>query len=171
MRGSTKCLWGPIFEGKKGILILGKAIKFRVIFQKYALKLIKLWYIIEKIWEKCIFFRCFYFSACTMGKIRKIIWTGYNRVRGQSSPKVEKFSRYLSVLSCKIKKLNQFTKILSIFWAGFGQKYKNNWKKVCAFPLNFSTCHFNFFRKFAGRPPGFKLIIHYIHYTTFITWL
>ena len=30
---------GPIFDGRYKILLLGKAIKFAVIFQKYALKL------------------------------------------------------------------------------------------------------------------------------------
>ena len=39
--GSTKCLGGPIFRGWNEILQLGKALKFGVIFQKYALKLIK----------------------------------------------------------------------------------------------------------------------------------
>ena len=32
----------PIFEGRNEILLLGKALKFRVIFQRYALKLIKI---------------------------------------------------------------------------------------------------------------------------------
>ena len=32
---------GPILEGRNEILLLGKAVKFVVIFQKYALKLIK----------------------------------------------------------------------------------------------------------------------------------
>ena len=43
---------GPIFEGRNEILLLGKAIKFGVILQKYALKLIEIWKIIEKIREK-----------------------------------------------------------------------------------------------------------------------
>ena len=45
-------VWGPIFEGRNEILLLGKALKFRVNFQKCALKLIKIWKIIEKILEK-----------------------------------------------------------------------------------------------------------------------
>ena len=47
LRGSTKCLRGPIFRGWNEILLLGKALKFGVIFQKYALTLIKNW----KNWE------------------------------------------------------------------------------------------------------------------------
>ena len=43
---------GPIFEGRIEILLLGKALKFRVIFQKYELKLIQILKIIEKIREK-----------------------------------------------------------------------------------------------------------------------
>ena len=36
-------VWGVrFFEGRNEILLLGKAIKFGVIFQKYGLKLIKL---------------------------------------------------------------------------------------------------------------------------------
>ena len=38
---------GPIFRGWNEFLLLGKALKFEVIFQKYALKLIKNW----KNWE------------------------------------------------------------------------------------------------------------------------
>ena len=33
---------GPIFYGRNEILLLGRALKFRVIFQKYALTLIKI---------------------------------------------------------------------------------------------------------------------------------
>ena len=40
---------GPIFEGWNEILLLGIALKFRVIFQTYALNLIKMK--IEKILE------------------------------------------------------------------------------------------------------------------------
>ena len=46
-RGSRKCLRGPIFRGWKDMLPLGKALKFGVIFQEYALKLIKNWKILR----------------------------------------------------------------------------------------------------------------------------
>ena len=40
--GGPKTVWGgPIFRRWNEILLLGKALKFGVIFQKYALKLIK----------------------------------------------------------------------------------------------------------------------------------
>ena len=42
---------GPIFDGRNDILLLGKALKVGVIFQKYGLKLIKIRKIIEKIRE------------------------------------------------------------------------------------------------------------------------
>ena len=42
----------PIFRGWNEILLLGRPIKFGVIFQKYALKLIRNLKIIEKIREK-----------------------------------------------------------------------------------------------------------------------
>ena len=48
---------GPIFRGWNEILLLGKALKFGVIFQKYALKLIKNWKTIEKIREKMQIFQ------------------------------------------------------------------------------------------------------------------
>ena len=41
----------PIFEGRNQILLLGKALKFKVIFQTKSLKWIKSWKIIEKIRE------------------------------------------------------------------------------------------------------------------------
>ena len=34
---------GPLFDGQNEILLLGKALKFGVIFQKISLKLIKMW--------------------------------------------------------------------------------------------------------------------------------
>ena len=48
LRGSAKCLGGPIFDGRNEILLLDKGLKAGVIFQKYSLKLIKIWKIIEK---------------------------------------------------------------------------------------------------------------------------
>ena len=51
---------GQIFRGWNENLLLGKALKFGVIFQKYALKLIKQIETIEKIREKCKFFRKFF---------------------------------------------------------------------------------------------------------------
>ena len=51
---------GPIFRGWNEILLLGKALKFGVIFQKFALKLIKICKIIGKIREKCNFLENFF---------------------------------------------------------------------------------------------------------------
>ena len=48
---------GPIFRGWNEILILGKALKFWGIFQKYALKFIKNWKSNEKIQEKMQIFQ------------------------------------------------------------------------------------------------------------------
>ena len=60
---------GPIFEGRNEILLLGKALKFGVIFQKYKLKLIKIWIIIEeKIEKNANFLEIFYFRAGPWGK-------------------------------------------------------------------------------------------------------
>ena len=50
--GPQNVCGGPIFRGWNEILLLGKALKFGKIFQKYELKLIKSWKIIEKIREK-----------------------------------------------------------------------------------------------------------------------
>ena len=55
VEGVRKMLGGPIFRGWNEILLLGKALKFGVIFKKYALKLIKNLKHIEKIREKCKF--------------------------------------------------------------------------------------------------------------------
>ena len=51
---------GTIFEGRNEILLLGKKLKFVIIFQKYVLKLIKIWKIVEKIREKANIFRIFF---------------------------------------------------------------------------------------------------------------
>ena len=48
VEGVRQMFGGPIFEGRNEILLLGKVLKFRVIFQKYVLKFIKTWKIIEK---------------------------------------------------------------------------------------------------------------------------
>ena len=82
LRGSAKCLAVRVFEGRNEILLLGKTPKFGVIFQKYALKSIKIWIIIGKIRGKMQHFLFFYFmrdhTLFNMGKIRKIVWTHYN---------------------------------------------------------------------------------------------
>ena len=66
---------GPIFEGRNEILLLGKALKLGVIFQK----LINIWKFIEKMREKMQVFseNCLIFSQ-NYGKIMNIIWIGYN---------------------------------------------------------------------------------------------
>ena len=98
LRGSDKYLGGPIFEGPKEILQLGKALKFRVLFQKYAVKLKHL-KIIEKSRGKMpIFLNFFKFSVGTTGKIWNITWTGYSVGLWESPRNIEKFSRNLSKL-------------------------------------------------------------------------
>ena len=63
LRGSTKCLGSPSLEGRNEILLLGKALKFRLILQKYALKLIKFWKIIKKMLENANFSDFFNFRG------------------------------------------------------------------------------------------------------------
>ena len=59
--GGPENVWGgQILRRWNEILLLGKALKFGVIFQKYALKLIKNWKNIEKFQKKCKFFRKFF---------------------------------------------------------------------------------------------------------------
>ena len=58
VEGGPQNVWGgPIFLGWNEILLLGKALKFGVIFEKYALKLIKKLKNIEKIREKMQIFQ------------------------------------------------------------------------------------------------------------------
>ena len=67
LEGGQQNVWGgPIFRWWNEILLLGKVLKFGVIFQKLALKLIKICKIIVKIREKCTFFEKFF----------KIFWQG-----------------------------------------------------------------------------------------------
>ena len=74
---------GSIFRGWNEILLLGKARKIGVNFQKYALKLIKNLKSIDKIREKMkIFYKIFNCRAghkfLIMGKVKNLIWTCYN---------------------------------------------------------------------------------------------
>ena len=92
LRGGVRQMFGGSFFEWNEILLLGKALKFGVIFQKYALKLIKIWKIIEKFEKKCKILGKF----LIMGKIMNIIWAGYNGGSGGGEPpKVENFSRNL----------------------------------------------------------------------------
>ena len=63
VEGGPPNVGSPIFEGRNEILLLGKALQVGVIFQKYALKLIKFWKIIEKNRENAIFPKFFNFLA------------------------------------------------------------------------------------------------------------
>ena len=72
---------GPIFRGLNEICLLGKALKFGVIFQKYALKLIKIEKLPRQFEKKCKILGIFFnFRAghnfLIMGKLRNIICTG-----------------------------------------------------------------------------------------------
>ena len=49
VEGGPENVWGPIFRGWNTILLLGKALKFGVIFRKLALKVIKICKFIGKI--------------------------------------------------------------------------------------------------------------------------
>ena len=60
VEGGPKMFGGPIFEGRNEILLLGEALKLGVIFQKYALKLIEIWKIVEKMREKMQIFPKFF---------------------------------------------------------------------------------------------------------------
>ena len=59
-------LAGPIFEGLNEILLLGKALKFRVNFQKYALRLIKFLKLLRNFEKNAYFSEFFDFRG--MGK-------------------------------------------------------------------------------------------------------
>ena len=100
VQGVRSTYWGPISRGWNEILQFGTAQKFGVIFQKYALKLIKIWKLLrgfECNREKCKVFGNFFnfreeHYLFNMGKIMNIIWTGY--IGGRFGPaKVEKLPR------------------------------------------------------------------------------
>ena len=69
---------GPIFLGRNEILLLGKALKFVVIFQKYALKLTKIEKLLRKFEKNSKIFGIFFnflagHNFLIMRKIRNII--------------------------------------------------------------------------------------------------
>ena len=68
VEGSIKCLESPAFEGRNGILLLGKARKFCVIFQKYALKFKKVGKLLRNFEKKRIIFRIFLIFRRDYGK-------------------------------------------------------------------------------------------------------
>ena len=81
LRRYTKCYGGgPIFRVWIEILLLGKALKFGLIFQNYTIKINKT---LKNYWENSskmqIFHSVFNFPSghnfIIMGKIRNIIWT------------------------------------------------------------------------------------------------
>ena len=86
---------GPIFRGWNEILLLGRALKFGVLFLKYALKIINFEKLLRKFEKKCKFFGKFVNFLAShkfliMGKIRNIIMIGFNGGFG-GPPKVKKF--------------------------------------------------------------------------------
>ena len=69
---------GPYFEGGYKILLLGNALKFWGIFQKPSIELIKTTKGMEKIYEKCKFFK-------------KILLFYARRIGGGGPPSKENF--------------------------------------------------------------------------------
>ena len=63
-------VWGSIFTSQNKVLLFGKALKLGN-FTKNAVKLIKIWTIIEEIWEKVQSFKAF--LDAKMGKNKKKI--------------------------------------------------------------------------------------------------
>ena len=109
-------------------------------------------------------------------KIWNKIWTGYNGgIEGGATRGRKIFKKFIEIEHVKFLKIINFQNFHD-FLLRFGKKYKN-WKFYLSswfvlppdseilwcFP-NFSSCHFNFPPKFAGRPPRYKLIIHYSEY-------
>ena len=96
--GQQNVWWSDYFRVER-ILLLGKALKFGVIFQKYPLKLKKIEKLMRKFEKKCKFFRTFFnFLAghkfLIMGKIKNLIWTCYNGgLGGRSSLRQKNFQK------------------------------------------------------------------------------
>ena len=69
VEGGPPNVWGgPMFEGRSDILLLGKALKFRVIFQKYGLKLIKILKLSRKFEKNANFSEFFNFQEGDYGE-------------------------------------------------------------------------------------------------------
>ena len=81
---------GPIFRGWNEILLLGKALKFGVIFLKYALKFIKNWKILRKFEKNAKFSENFLIFGRAINfyyeKIKNLIWSCYNGGLGGGAP-------------------------------------------------------------------------------------
>ena len=99
----------PVFESRDKILQLGEALKFWVLFQK-PLKLLK---IIEKFQKMQNFHSKFsFYFAHNVGKIRFIIFYGYNEGFGIEPPEARKFfNEFIKNVNCKSEKVKKFSKI------------------------------------------------------------
>ena len=103
--------------GRKFTIV--KTIKLGVIFQKYELKLIKIWKTIEKILEKCKFFVKFLIIGrniiCNYRKLRNWIWAFYNGGTGVEPPqKVDNFFNKFVETDNEKYKFNSFQNFLEI---------------------------------------------------------
>ena len=134
--------------------------------------------IIDKIREKCKFFRKFLIFWRDYWETKEYNMDGYSGGSGAETPEWRKFFNNLSKLVMKNLKNYSLYKNFMNFLRQFSQKYKTNWKfyptrrfggrsppppdasELLWFFPKFSFCHFNFSRKFAGRPLRPKLIIH-----------
>ena len=86
------------------------------IFQKFARELLKIWNITEKIFEKCKIFTKFSFFARTIGKIRIIIYVGYNVGGSWASPRSYKiFNNFLKKKLINLLNLSNFRKFGKYF--------------------------------------------------------
>ena len=75
MRETAKCLGAPFFEGRDKILLLEQAMKFGVIIQKFALKLLRNFENYEENAEEMqVFTKIFVLFSHVWGNIRIIIY-------------------------------------------------------------------------------------------------
>ena len=116
-------MWG--FRRLEKNLLLGESLKFGVIFQKPAWKLLKIGIIVEKFSEKCkIFTKIFVvFALFEENKSYYIHWLYWGFGGVGSSPKLEKISIILSNNS--IEKCKKFS---NIRWKFFANLFTN--KKI-----------------------------------------
>ena len=124
LKGFQKMLRGPIFRGWQEILVLGKALKFWVIFKKFALKLIKFCKILGKPREKCKNFgRFLEFLAGNnffhYRKNKELISTGSIDGFGRTTPPPHEprkiFTNFVEIGNGKLKHQSHLTNCMN-FW-------------------------------------------------------
>ena len=168
LRGSTKCLGSDFCGLQQGVTMVTtrRSPEIWGIFQKIALKVLKIWKTTEKVSQQCKFLSKFFIFNARCGKNKNYIHKGYNRVSPKSyleevsmilSKNVEEIWRNYAIFQ-KFDRVffgNSFkhtAKLKFYCFKGFGVETTEGsdvWRSFHKF-----SAHLSFFLKMWGIAPG-----------------